>query len=156
MDFCFTQRVSPHQPGTFSIWKSLAVAQQRRPRFPVYRDIGLWLKENTPPEAQIGTIEVGIIGYFADRPMLDFAGLIYPQVAQQLSNSTTYEDAAFWAASNQRLDFIILPRGAFSEFTRTVVNRYCQEAASFSGQPYGSSVGPHIVFACSIPSILPH
>ena len=136
-----------------SLWQLRSNAD---PRFPVYRDIGLWLKENTPPEAQIGTIEVGIIGYFADRPMLDFAGLIYPQVAQQLSNSTTYEDAAFWAASNQRLDFVILPRGAFSEFTRTVVNRYCQEAASFSGQPYGSAVGPHIVYACSIPSILPH
>lgn len=132
-----------------SLWQLRSNAD---PRFPVYRDIGLWLKENSPPEAQIGTIEVGIIGYFADRSMLDFAGLIYPQVAQQLSISTTYEDAAIWAAKNMPLDFIVLPRGVFPDFTHTIIDQYCREVASFSGRPYGNPIEPHIIYACNIPT----
>jgi hypothetical protein len=60
----------------------------------IYREVGIWLNENTPPETLIGTLETGIIGYYAERPMLDFAGLIQPEVARRLGLKTTYEDAA--------------------------------------------------------------
>ena len=44
--------------------------------FGIYRAAGEWLQENTSPEDKVGAMEVGIIGYYARRPMVDFAGLI--------------------------------------------------------------------------------
>jgi len=33
-------------------------------------------KDNTPPDALVGALEIGAIGYYSDRPIVDFAGLI--------------------------------------------------------------------------------
>ncbi len=41
---------------------------------------GRWLNDNTPPDALIAAHDIGAIGYFAHRPLLDLAGLITPQV----------------------------------------------------------------------------
>ena len=45
-------------------------------RHGIYRAAGEWLLVNTSPEDKVGAMEVGIIGYYAQRPMVDFAGLI--------------------------------------------------------------------------------
>ena len=50
-------------------------------RLGLYQKTGEWLRANTPPTASIGTLEVGIIGYFAQRRLVDFAGLLQPDVA---------------------------------------------------------------------------
>ncbi len=42
--------------------------------------VGRWLNANTPPDALIAAHDIGAIGYFAHRPLLDLAGLITPQV----------------------------------------------------------------------------
>ena len=81
---------------------------QQPSRLELYRAVGDWLKENTPPDARVGTLEVGIIGYYSQRPMVDFAGLIQPEVARQLRQNTTYDDAALWAAQRYRPQ---IPRG---------------------------------------------
>ncbi len=39
-----------------------------------------WLAANTPPDAVIAAHDIGAIGYFARRPLLDLAGLISPDV----------------------------------------------------------------------------
>ena len=39
-----------------------------------------WLANNTPPDALIASHDIGAIGYFAERPLLDLAGLISPEV----------------------------------------------------------------------------
>jgi hypothetical protein len=39
-----------------------------------------WLDRNTPPGALIAAHDIGAIGYFARRPILDLAGLISPEV----------------------------------------------------------------------------
>ena len=43
-------------------------------------DVALWLRANTSPDALIATHDIGAIGYFAGRPLLDLAGLVTPQV----------------------------------------------------------------------------
>jgi predicted nucleotidyltransferase len=68
-------------PQARDLWR---LAHHPDPRVQIYRDVGLWLAENTPPEASVGTLEVGIIGYYARRRMVDFAGLIQPDVALQM------------------------------------------------------------------------
>ncbi len=39
-----------------------------------------WLAENTPPDAVIAAHDIGAIGYFSARPLVDLAGLVTPEV----------------------------------------------------------------------------
>ena len=45
-----------------------------------------WLKENTSPDSLIAAHDIGAIGYFTQRPLLDLAGLISPEVIPFLEN----------------------------------------------------------------------
>ncbi|WP_420628345.1 hypothetical protein [Candidatus Leptofilum sp.] len=45
-----------------------------------------WLADNTPPDALIASHDIGAIGYFAERPLLDLAGLISPEVIPLLES----------------------------------------------------------------------
>ena len=42
--------------------------------------VALWLRANTPPGALVAAHDIGAIGYFANRPLLDLAGLVTPEV----------------------------------------------------------------------------
>jgi len=42
--------------------------------------IARWLEENTPPDSLIAVHDIGAVGYFTPRPLLDLAGLITPEV----------------------------------------------------------------------------
>ncbi|MEW5988342.1 MAG: hypothetical protein AB1791_17060, partial [Chloroflexota bacterium] len=45
-----------------------------------------WLRDNTPPDALIAAHDVGAIGYFAGRPLLDLAGLVNPELIPFLTD----------------------------------------------------------------------
>jgi len=45
---------------------------------------GRWLAEHTPPDAVIATHDVGAIGYYSNRRIVDMAGLITPEVVPHL------------------------------------------------------------------------
>jgi hypothetical protein len=77
-------------------------------RLAIYRAAGDWLRQMTPAAATVGTLEVGIIGYYSERPMVDFAGLIQPEVARQLSPASSYEVSAAWAVNTYRPDYIVV------------------------------------------------
>ncbi len=87
------------------------------PRHEVYREIGQWIQAHTPPEASIGALEVGIIGYYAERPIVDFAGLIQPQVASQFTSTTTYQDSATWTIRTYQPEYVLLHRDSFAGIT---------------------------------------
>jgi hypothetical protein len=42
--------------------------------------VALWVRENTPPDSLIAAHDIGALGYWAQRPVLDLAGLINPEV----------------------------------------------------------------------------
>jgi hypothetical protein len=42
--------------------------------------VGKWLRQNTPPGAQVAADDIGAIGYFSERYVVDLAGLITPEV----------------------------------------------------------------------------
>jgi len=42
--------------------------------------IAHWLEENTPPDSLIAVHDIGAVGYFTRRPLLDLAGLVTPEV----------------------------------------------------------------------------
>jgi hypothetical protein len=42
--------------------------------------IGRWLNENTPPDAVFATHDAGALRYFSNRTLIDFAGLVSPDI----------------------------------------------------------------------------
>ncbi len=69
----------------------------------LYAQAGRWLCEHTPPEALIGVTEVGILGYYSRRPMVDFLGLLEPDVAEALARGDLY-----WALLHYQPDYLAL------------------------------------------------
>ena len=55
-------------------------------------DVARWLNQNTPPEALIAAHDIGAIGYFAQRPLLDLAGLITPELVDRLADEAALGD----------------------------------------------------------------
>lgn len=116
-------------------------------RVDIYREVGMWLSENTDAEASVGTLEVGIIGYYARRRMIGFAGLIQPDVAQQLSQEATYQDAAIWAVETYQPDYLVLNPQGFTTLMGQYVDRNCEERKSFVGDAYGYK-GEIVIYEC--------
>ena len=106
-------------------------------RYAIYRAIGEWLNANTLSEEKVGALEVGIIGYFAQRPMVDFAGLLQPQIARHLTADTDYEDAAVWAVESYRPDYLVLHDGLFPDLEGGYVKQSCVRVKRFPGSQYG-------------------
>ncbi|MBE2267146.1 MAG: hypothetical protein IAE80_02880, partial [Anaerolinea sp.] len=50
-----------------------------------------WLAENVPPADLLAVNDIGAVGYFASRPILDIAGLVTPEVIP-----IKYDNAALW------------------------------------------------------------
>lgn len=113
-------------------------------RIAVYRQVGDWLRENTEPDAAVGTLEVGAIGYYSERQMVDFAGLIQPDVALQLKRDTTYEDAALYAIERYRPKYIALIGSTFARFREEAMTDTCQPLEMFEDDGFSVEV-----FACA-------
>ncbi len=94
-----------------------AVVWFEDPRVEVYGEIGHWLRRHSDPEASVGTLEAGVIGYYGERTMIDFAGLIQPEVAQRLGPSSTYQDSAAWAIQRYWPDYVLLQSNSFAVVT---------------------------------------
>jgi hypothetical protein len=51
----------------------------------IYRSVGNWLNANAPPGAVAAVGDLGIIGYYADRGMVDYFGILSDEVARALA-----------------------------------------------------------------------
>jgi hypothetical protein len=91
---------------------------QSDPRYSIYRVAGEWLQENTPEDARVGTLEIGILGYYSKRTIIDFAGLLQPLTARQLRPGSTYQEAASWAIENYQPEYLVLHRSILPEVER--------------------------------------
>jgi hypothetical protein len=65
------------QPLTHSV--ELLAGHQPSQRLRNYRRAGDWIRANSGPGETIAYVEIGVIGYYADRPVLDLMGLVSPQ-----------------------------------------------------------------------------
>jgi hypothetical protein len=65
-------------------WATATRPVSDTPRQRVYPLIGRWLAANTPPEATVAMLEVGIIGYYSERRVVDILGLVSPGNAETL------------------------------------------------------------------------
>ncbi len=51
-----------------------------------------WLRENTAPDALVAAHDIGAIGYYAGRPLLDLAGLVSPEIVPLLDDEAALAD----------------------------------------------------------------
>lgn len=66
--------------------------------------VARWLNENAPPDALIAAHDIGAIGYFTNRPLLDMAGLVTPEIIPFLRDESRMLD--FVRA--QRADVVVM------------------------------------------------
>jgi len=45
-----------------------------------YLEAGVWLKDNTPPDAVVAALDIGAVGWASDRQVLDLMGLVSPRI----------------------------------------------------------------------------
>jgi hypothetical protein len=76
------------------------------PHYKLYRTTGEWLATSTPPNATVGALQIGIMGYYAHRNVVDFAGLIEPDVSR--AGGKSYLDWATYAIQKYKPDYIAL------------------------------------------------
>jgi hypothetical protein len=106
-------------------------------RIDTYREVGTWVSKNTPFDSKIGVLEVGIIGYYSDRTMIDFAGLIQPDVAKQMKNTSTYQETSIWAIQHYKPNYLILHENFFSNEIPITISDQCEMIKTFNGNTYG-------------------
>jgi hypothetical protein len=66
-----------------------------------------WLQKNTGPDDLIAAHDIGAIGYFSNRPLLDLAGLISPEVIPLLPD----QDAVAEFAKGSDADYLVTAPG---------------------------------------------
>jgi hypothetical protein len=121
------------------------VHQHPDQRVNIYREVGTWLNQNTPSDASVGTLEVGIIGYYARRRMIGFAGLIQPAVAKQMGQDTTYRDTSLWAVQEYRPEYLVLTPSRFSRLSRDLTTGHCASVQTFIKEDYPNEL---VVYKC--------
>lgn len=121
--------------GQFSLFWERQTNQDLR--YPVYRQIGEWLDQNIPQNASVGMFEVGIIGYYSNRRVIDFAGLIQPEVSYQFNRNTTYDDSAVWATQHYKPDYLVLLAKSFPKIEQGYATKYCTLVKKFPSQASG-------------------
>jgi len=73
------------------------------PRHPVYREAGEWIRDTAPDSVSVAAFEVGAIGYYSERRIVDLWGLVTKDVARK----TLKEGDAAWAIRRYRPDILI-------------------------------------------------
>lgn len=116
-------------------------------RLKIYRAIGEWVEANTEADASIGALEVGIIGYYGKRRMIDFAGVIQPSIAEQLTPTSSYTEATTWAIQIYKPDYLILSSSWSSTLMDGYVNPHCRSIKTFSGTEFGYG-GNFNIYTC--------
>ena len=82
------------------------------PQIVAYREVGTWLNRRTSPDATVAAWEIGAIGYYSDRPILDYLGLITPEARAAVAR----RDFKWWLRQRPP-DYVVVrdPPGGFEQ-----------------------------------------
>lgn len=70
-----------------------------------------WINVNTPQDAVIATHDIGIIGYYTERPIVDLAGLITPEIVPMMRAQQRMADYL----KAKRVTYVIVYTGYYRE-----------------------------------------
>lgn len=99
---------------------------------------GRWLAAHAPPEASVATPDIGAIGYFSQRRVIDLGGLVTPRMVPLLERAP-FED--------------VLARFEFADFARPafVLDRAPTAGDLLRRSPYGACLA--IVDSAAVPNL---
>jgi hypothetical protein len=80
-----------------------ARAATPEPRALAYEAVGRWIAANSRPDERVAVMEVGIMGYYARRPMVDLLGLLRPESIDALRRQD-----GLWTIADSRADLVVL------------------------------------------------
>ena len=104
-----------------------------------------WVEENVPQDAAIAAHDIGALGYFAPRELVDLAGLVSPEVVETMHDA---EGLAEYVASSGADYLIIFPR--WSDTYQAMVAALDAEPVWSAGEQPGyrdaSGLGPMTVY----------
>lgn len=66
--------------------------------------VGVWLSEHTSPDVQVGAHDIGAVGYFSQRFLVDTAGLITPEVIPFIRD----EDRLLAFLDQENVDYVVI------------------------------------------------
>jgi hypothetical protein len=89
-------------PGLYAQLAQTQAQAGANPAELLYEKTGRWLAANTSPDASVGYFEIGRIGYYAERRMIDPLGLIDPAVAPSVARKDLT-----WAYRTYQPDYIL-------------------------------------------------
>lgn len=81
-----------------------------------YVATGRWLEAHTPPDASVGYFEIGHLGYYARRTLIDPLGLVNPHVAAHVARREWT-----WAYAHYRPDYIVHHPVIFAPYIGKVI-----------------------------------
>lgn len=105
---------------------AVTITQTSNRRTEIYRTAGEWLRANTSADDSVGALEVGAVGYYAQRRIIDFAGLIQPDVAQRLWLSQSYDETAIYAMDRHQPDYVAIRDDQVGPLTRSRLEQACR------------------------------
>jgi hypothetical protein len=72
--------------GIWAEWKSARAWMLNKPHAgeQLYNDVARWLADNTARDASVAYLEIGRIGYYSDRRIIDQMGLVTPEAIEQV------------------------------------------------------------------------
>jgi len=73
-----------------------------------YRKVSAWLAQNTPPDSSVALLEVGAVGFYTDRYVVDMMGLVTPSTIGHLDN---WGQIHFYAVTRYWPDYVVALRG---------------------------------------------
>lgn len=128
----------------------LILRQQKDERFEIYQAVGIWLQQNTPEKSLIAALEIGILGYYAQRPIVDFAGLLQPEIARQLPGAQGYETAALYTVDQFHPDYVVLHQNLYPRLEDRLAEIACTPVHFLSGEDYNYS-REMVIMQCNLP-----
>jgi hypothetical protein len=92
-----------------------------------------WLAEQTAPEALLAVHDIGAVGYFSQRPLIDLAGLVTPEIIPIMRDEAALLD--FIQA--HQVDYLVTFPSWYPDLTRSQALRLVYQ----TGAPWAPRAG---------------
>ncbi len=103
-----------------------------------------WINQNTPPIALIAAHDIGALGYFGNRRLLDMAGLISPEVIPFIRDENRLRE---WLDASEA-DYLVTFPGWYAGLTSPLTKRFSTDG------PYSPQYGSENMTVYDWPSAL--